>query len=517
MAVTNSSRSIVATVQSAPRRARTRTAPPSRALPDTPALLGIAILVLIIGAFAAVRWTGVIPFGSDNDEYPLVARALLETGTPVIGGVEATKYPLAYPLLLALLELLRLPALSGIVVNFLLVPATAFVVARTLARLHTSGFGTFAAAVFVAVNVALWGATTSFMPDVLITLLSAVVLYAVTRMDTVRGAAVVSALIFVTTSVKSVGVLLGGAASLALLLGPRKLRRWFLLPGAAGLLALIVHALIVRPYPEATTGYGRVFFLNNPYDAADGRASLGDIAARLWTRWDAVLGDWGKAVLGPHVGRGIAMTLTVVLLAAGIWALGRRWAYGAGLVAIYGVGLAIWPFASVRFGLPMVPLAALGVGRLATVAVASTSRPARLAGVVAVCALLAVHGVVGFGQAAASAASETITYTELHDHTAEAAHWAEHNIPEGDVIASPAYRELTQRMGGRTILPVSYTTDPVTLWDETGGKGAQWFINLTRLYPRRARVGDKLVNTYRDRFEQVYANDDVVIYRIVED
>lgn len=507
-------RSTVATVDSAPSRAGARPAPPRRALPVTPVLLGVGIIALVYVAFAVVRWTGVLPFGTDNDEYPIVARALLSTGTPVVGGVEATKYPLGYPLLLALFEALRLPALTAVVVNFALVAATVVVVVKTLEATNHGGFAKLSAAAFVVVNVALWGSTTSLMPDALITFLSALLLLAVVRMRNVTGVAVVSAISFAATSVKSVGVLLGGAASFALLFGDKALRRWFLLPGAAGVVALVLHALIVRPYPEATTGYGRVFFLVNPYDAAQGRASTGEIVARLWTRWDIVLGDWGKAVITPEMPRDPAIALTLILLAAGIWGLGRRWAYGVGLVAIYGAGLALWPFSSPRFGLPMLPLAAIGVAQLAHIAAARPQRNVRLAAVAVVVAAVAVHGVTGHRYVAVAAASERATYTQLHAQTAEAVHWAGHNIPDEDVIASPAYRELTERMGGRRILPVGYSRDPETLWAQTGGAGAEWFISITRQYPRRAKLANVLVREYPDRFEKVFENMEVAIWRI---
>jgi hypothetical protein len=62
---------------------------------------------------------------------------------------------------------------------------------------------------------------------------------------------------------------------------------------------------------------------------------------------------------------------------------------------------------------------------------------------------------------------------------------------------------------------VGYSTDPQTLWAETGGAGAEWFIN-TEQYPRRARVGRALVRSYRDRFTKEFSNDEVTIYRITQ-
>ena len=503
----------MATVESAPSRADARPAPPRRALPATPVLLGVGLIVALYAAFAIVRWTGVLPFGTDNDEYPLVASALLNSGTPVVGGVEATKYPLGYPLLLALFEMLRLPALTAVVANYAFVAGTVIIVIKSLQATEHGRFARLAAAVYVVANASLWGSTASFMPDTLITFLSALLLYAIVRLRTVKDVAIISLIAFVTTSVKSVGVLLAGAASFALLLGPRMLRCWFLLPGAAGVLALVTHALIVRPYPEATTGYGRVFFLRDPYDAAQGKATIGEITARLWTRWDVVLGDWGKAVVDPELSRNLAIVIALALLAVGTWGLRDRWPYGAALIAIYGAGLALWPFSSPRFGMPMIPLAAIGVAQLAGLAAASGHRVARPAGVAAVVIALALHGGTSWRFIVSAAASEAETFGQLHATAQEAIHWAERHIPDDDVIASPAYREFTLRMDDRRILPVGYSTDPETLWAETGGAGAQWFIN-TEQYPRRARVGKVLVRSYRERFEKVFDNEQVAIYRI---
>ena len=502
------------TVHSPTRRRPAPPAPPSRArIGAGVPLLATGVVALVLVAFAFAAWTGVLPFGSDNDEYGLVARSLLDDGTPVVGGVEGTKYPLGYPLLLALFQLLRLPELAPIVANYLLIGATAVVVARTVAQRH-SWFAQAAAATFVAVNVALWGTVNSLMPDVLITFLAALLLWAVVRIRSVRGLPLLAAVCFAATSVKTAGVLLAGAASTALLFAEKSLRRWFLLPGAVGLLALGIHTLVVRPYPEPATGYGGKFFSLDPYDESQGVASTGQIISRLWTRWDVVLGDWGEAVVGPHVGQLAAVLVTLALLAAGTWLLGRRWSYGAALVVIYFAGLAVWPFTSVRFGLPMVPLAALGVARLAAAAREPRTNIPRAAATAAVCLALGVHGLVGLSQVANRNAAEAATFGALHENTAEAVQWARRAIPADQAIASPAYRELTGRMQ-RPVLPVSYTTDPAALWDQTGGRGADWFISYTRLYPRRARLGKVLVRAYPDRFEQVFRNDDVAIFRIV--
>src|SRR5262249_6688370 len=69
----------------------------------------LALIVTGAGiAVGALRWTGESPYGSDNDEYRLVARSLVNGAGPVSAG-EGTKYPVGYPLVLAACDALHLP------------------------------------------------------------------------------------------------------------------------------------------------------------------------------------------------------------------------------------------------------------------------------------------------------------------------------------------------------------------------------------------------------------------------
>ena len=474
-----------------------------------PALLAVAAVLVV---FTAVRWTGVLPYGSDADEYPIVARALLDRGEPVVGEVEGTKYPLGYPVVLAALFAMRLPPLAGLALNVVLLAGVVTLVAAAARRCHPA-LAAAAAAIYVAVNAGLWATVSLLMPDTLITFLSALLLWLIVRMESARDVVAVAAVALAATAVKTLGLFIAGAASVGVLLGPRPLRRWFLLPGAAGLLSVGLHTLIMRGYPAPATGYAVQFWSVDPYDAAAGRAGVGEVMARLWTRWDVVIGDWGEALAGPHVPRALAIAIALVLLASGLWGLESRWGYGLGLLLVYGAGLALWPFTSVRFGLPLIPLAALGVARLTRAVLEADRQRLRAAGVAVVCSLLALHLMVSLREVGTFATAEAAVFVALSEQTAEAARWAERNIPADEDIASPAYRELYERFD-RRILPVAYTRDPEALWEQTGGGGAEWVANLTTLYPRRARLSRILVRAYPERFDKVFENDGVVIYRI---
>ncbi len=472
--------------------------------------MGVAAVAVLLAVFAALRFTGQLPYGSDHDEYRLVAQSLLRSGTPVVGGVEATKYPLGYPLLLALLDGLGLPiGTAAIVVNVVLVAALAVVVVRLTAPLGAR-LAQLSAAAFVVTNVALWGSVYAVMPDVLFTLLVALVVARMVALESGRDVAVVAALVVSAASVKSVGLLVAVAASAGVLFGARRLRRWCWAPALAGLVAVGVQAVVTAPYPEPATGYARTFVLRNPYDAADGRASVAEVAARVVTRVDSVLTDVGAALTGASTPDTVAAVVALALLALGIVGLRRQRPFAVALVVVYAVGLTLWPFASVRFGLPLLPLAAVGVG----VAAAWVFRVApRAVGAVVVVAALGGLGVANGVAVRREAAAEAAMLASLHAATQEAVHWIDHNVERDEPIASLAYRELALRLD-RPVLPLGYTSDTAALWSASGGRGARWFVNLTTLYPRRARHARRLVAAYPDRFERVFRNDEVAIYRI---
>lgn len=477
----------------------------------SPTLVGtVALVVGLLALFASIRWTGWLPYGSDNDEYVLVAQSLVRNGTPEVAGFEGTKYPLAYPVILAIPVALGLPvAPLALVVNGLLLAFLVAVVVRNAGGLARPA-GAAAAAVYVATNVGLWDSVFSVMPDVAFVVTVALVLDRLRRAETVRDIAVVTAILVVATALKSVGVLVAAGVALAVLVAVPTLRRWFWAPPAGALAAAVVHALLLRSYPESVTGYGTVFFLSDPYDTASPRLSLVGIGLRVFSRVGDVLGDMGKAVVGPHAPRTLAIVLAIALLAAGAAMLGRRWPIVVAIVVVLLGGLTLWPFQSIRFGLPLVPFAALGVAWL-------TEQARRLpwpgAGPVAAGALVAAYVVTGARELVDIAETERAQLAALHTATAEAVAWLEDNTAPDAVYASPAYREFALR-ADRPVLPMGYSTDPEDLLAASAERGADYLLTVTSLYPRRVALTERLVGAYPNRFEEVFSNDAVRIHQI---
>ena len=138
-------------------------------------LLGLVLLVVLAAALGAARWTGQAPFGSDNDEYQLVARQLLDGHGPVVAGVEGSKYPFGYPAVLAVLDGIGLPLVdAALALNVALVAVAAG--AAAVAARHLGALGSVVAAGVVLLSRPLWAASQSTMPDVLLTALVAVAL-----------------------------------------------------------------------------------------------------------------------------------------------------------------------------------------------------------------------------------------------------------------------------------------------------------------------------------------------------
>jgi hypothetical protein len=467
-------------------------------------LVGLAALVVVV-ALGAARWTGQAPFGSDNDEYQLVARQLLELEGPVVAGVEGTKYPLGYPALLAALDAVGLPMVdTALSLNVVLVGVTA--AGAALAARHLGPVAAVVAAGVVVASRPLWAATQSTMPDVALTTVVAIaVVWAAHR----RPLAMLTGLAVAAAALKSVGLLLGVAATVALLAQRRPWRQALLPAAAAGAITVAMTALTAR-YPEHTTGYARTFFLDDPYDATGGEASLVDVAARVGTRMDAVLDDATKAVWGDLVHGVVGWVLTLALVAAGV--AGAR-AAARPLVAAFVVvdllALAVWPYSSVRFGLPLVPIAALGAAWL--VSVVARPVPPRLG------AAVASVGVVAVAAAAVptlrdEAHREGELYAGLHRARAEVAVWLDANAPAGSsTLVSPDYRELALELE-RPVLPLPYTRTPDELL-AAAARGTHLVV-ARGLYGSREVVIGTLLDAHGGRFELVHQNERFDVYAL---
>jgi hypothetical protein len=324
----------------APASRRGRRRPP-------PVTAALAALV-VIAVWAAVRWSGTAPFGSDNDEYRLVAEALLAGEGPVVAGVEATKYPLGYPLLLALVDLASLPVTTvAMVANVVLVAVLGLVVVRLCAAIGLRA-GAVPAAVHVVGGAGLWGSVFVTMPDLAFVVAAAVVLWWVGRVRSTRDVWLLVALVALATSLKSVGLLVALAASLraAGACGRSPARR---APSTASLALTAAMAALGAGHPEHTTGYARTFLLVDPTDAAAGGRRCSGCSSGSPTAPTSSSGDVEMAVVGQQVPRPWSWLLVTVLLVAGTWALrsvATRRAYVVAFVAVWLPAMAVWPYSS---------------------------------------------------------------------------------------------------------------------------------------------------------------------------
>ena len=507
------------------------------AAPSWRELAALAAVLAVAVAFATAAWVGVEPFGSDNDEYRILAEALYERGDPVIAGGEATKYPVGWALLVGAIDRLGgddtfAPIALNVVLTLALV-----VVVWLLGRRLDPAAGLVGAAL-VAVAPAVWEAVWSVMPDIaLLTLTAAALLLVVRCLPTphllpmtpiIRTGGVtddgrdlegegpgawwvvgaVTGLAVVAVLLKTMGLLVAGALSVGLLFRPA-LRRFSPLPLGAALAVTVAQAAWVAPYPAATTGYGNVFWLLDPFDASKGEIGPADLPARMVERADVALRQVANALLGTGVPNVLGWVLALLVVALGVAAL-RRWRWTTASLAVATLlTLAAWPFASTRFALPLVPVAAVGGG--AAVGLLRRHTTTAVAAVAAV-ALLAVQVPRGWQQL-----NETSDATRAHLETFNAtgdelAAWVATELGPGEVIASLDYRELAFRLD-QPVQPMSYTTDPDVLWEQAAG--AEWFVALEGLTPRRRPPVQALLTAYPERFGEARTFGRARVHRIL--
>ncbi len=472
----------------------------------------LVVPVAVVAGWALLRWSGTAPFGSDNDEYRLVAEELLRTGRPVVAGVEGTKYPLGYPALLALIDLVGLPVTeAALALNVALVVVLGGVVAALGRSLGQRGWSV-AAALWAVGGAGLWGSVFVTMPDVAFLVVFAAVAFRLARLDTPAEVWVLVALVVGATLLKSVGLLVGLAASVALLALPG-LRRLAWAPGAAAVAVTAATAAFTARHPEHTTGYARTFLLVDPTDAQAGEVSPLGLVQRLPDRAHLVLRDVEVAVVGPHLGRPWSWLLVVALLGAGVWAVWGRpqlRAFALAFLVLWLPAMALWPYSSVRFELPLVVLAALGVGRLT----ASASRAAGPAGALVAVVALTVHLWGQGAQVARDATFEEATLGLVERDAATAATWGARNIPAGDVVASFAYREVAYRLE-RPVVALGYTSDLQSLLEDADAVGARWLVVMPSLYLARGQLEERFVAAFPDRLRLAHDTATVDTYELL--
>jgi hypothetical protein len=476
--------------------------------------VSLAILLALLVTFGSLRWTGELPYGSDDDENTLVAQAIREMRVPSVAGIERTKYPFGYPLLLTGFKALGLPITNaGVALNWvcmLIIPVSVFFLVASIRSIPAA----LVAGAYVSANAALWQLASSVRADLLFALLVVVLVSMLDAVRDLRGVITLTLVCALATSLRSIGALLGFGAGVQLFLAGRDLRRWSWLPVVSVAFVPLVQFLWVRGYPEHTTGYLQMLMLRDPFDASMGRASLFELMERPFTRAVPVVVDLGNALIGPGWPKAIAAIIGMALFLAGVMALKAERPFLISFACAYGMALTFWPYSSIRFGMPLVPIAAVGLGALAERVRSRGWRQWTKIGVLIFG--LSVYVYLAGKYVVDRAAFESEVLSELHFGTSALAEWVQGNVPEKDDIASFDYRELTLRLD-RRVLPLSYTSDVDVLWEMSGGRGADWIVTTPLVAPLRAEYTMSLIAAYPQRFRKSYENTAFSVYEVVEE
>jgi hypothetical protein len=476
----------------------------------------LVALAAVAAVLAALRWAGPEPFGSDNDEYRLLARSLWQDGSLLVAGVEGSKYPLGYSFVLGALDRVGLPiTTTALVLNGVLVLTIA-----VLAYLAARRLGTVAAAAaagMVLLSGGLWDSFYAVMPDVALAALVIGAFCWLLREPGRYDVLVLCGFAAGATLLKTLGITLAAALGAALL-ARAGARRWAWAPPLAAVAVAGLQALAASRYPASVTGYAQTFWQVDPGDGSAGRIGPSGLPARMWEQLPEALSEPAQALVGRDLPPAVGALLLVALLAAAGAALPRWRLPLLAMWLSHTVLLSAWNFRGDRFGLPLTPLAAVGAGAVVAGLLWAArrglrERTATALTAAAVCVALASYALVAVPKLGRAAAEDGERYGRLEAATAEFVAWADGRIPAGERIASVDYRELSYRLD-RPVLPVRYDRDPELLLGDTAGAGAQWFVALRGLYGRRAGLADTVVGAYPDRFRQVWTNGTVDVYEI---
>ena len=479
-------------------------------------ILAVLILVGLFIVFLREAWLGISPFGSDNDEYRMVAEELNSSGRPVVAGVEGTKYPLGYPIVLVLLGWLTPSATTaGLVLNVALMAGTATALWWAL---RTWGpLPAFAATAFFLINPSVWRATSNVMPDVAMLGILAAGLV-VFRRKTLDEKTVVAATVLgmVAVSIKSIGLLVAVAASVALWRAGGKVRQRAWMPTVGAGFIYGIQSLWIGRYPAHTTGYSATFFLENVNDYSKGTVGIKGVLARIPKQLGPMLDDVADAVVAPQITASWVVWLAVALLALALLGRGHIRVFIVGFAALHASALLVWPYQSDRLQMPMLMVAAVGVA--AGVTIIQRIRPIAL-GAVALAVPLVAFGYLTFSD------QDRIVYVAGLDHTSYSTwtenvasfdEWARVNIPADGAIASLDYREIGYRVD-RRVVALGYSKDTDALLEATLDGDAEWFVQLTGLYGRRTAIAQGLIDAHPDTFELVFQSAGLDVYHIKED
>ena len=503
----------------------------------------VVVVVVLAGvavAFAVARWPGWLPIGSDNDEYQLVGSALAAFEPPVVAGVEGTKYPLGYPFLLAVFEWLRLPvAPAAIALNLVSVAVTAGLVAwvagRATPTTPASPGAALAAGGVVVSSVAVWDDAFSVMPEML-TLAVMAAMLAVIAVDHPEDLGprlrILTVLAVAAVLLKTLAalVLVGGVILVALwslwVRDRAAARGWGadapgalrpLVPAAWATVVVLAGMLLMRPFPEHTTGYVATFFLQDPFDASQGRLGPMGIIERAIADVPATLANFGRAVTVVDATREVGVAVALVALGIGLvgaWRLRPRGPLGPfalGAVLAYTVGISVWPYYSLRFGVPLVPVSALGAGWLVRVLTDRIRSP--LAGPLVGAAMVATLVATSLPAAVERGVAAEERLARQHAALEVLEGWATAELDAAQQLVSFDYREVAHHLD-REVAPLAYTEDPEVLWSMVAQVDADAVV-MVDIHHARNRQLRMLLDAYPDRFEPALEGDGVGAWRVV--
>ncbi len=489
---------------------------PPRTSVKTRVVLFAACLASLVSVYAWLRHPGMIAVGSDNDEYQLVAKAFSRFEAPLVAGVEGTKYPLLYPALLALMLLARIPLHAGavalnLVAALVAAGSVALLVGRSRRGVPVSFAAGFGTAVFVLTSRAVWTDMFSTMPELLLLAVISLMLLVVDQDDSPKRTVLLTVLAVVAVSLKTLALplLLGGFGIMWLY----DRRASIIIPPVAATLTTLAGLLFMRTYPSHTTGYVETFFLNDPDDAAQGSITTTGVVERTIVQIPDALRDLGQAFVSVSFGRLVTIAIAIVALTLGVYAgrtFGRNKTLGQftlGAVIAYTVAMALWPYNAPRFGLPLLPIAALGVGWLLRASGKWLGERVAVIAVSAVVSLALIATSITTVRDDGDQARRLIP--EQHASLDAVAEWINDNAPQAKLVSFD-YREIANRTNG-TVQPIGYTSDPVALREQLGD--AEKLI-VMRFYGKRNRQAQVLLDTYPELFEEVFSVSRGTVYLI---
>lgn len=484
-------------------------------------IMSLLVLLAVFFVMAYLRWPGPLPYGSDTDEHLLVAKTVLETGHFSVGNIHGTKYPPVISGMAILFSLLGLNvSLWMILANCFFILAASIILYSYVRGEHTYLLGVMAA-IYLMANITVWKSAHMVIGDVLFVLLVTLVLYVSLQFKEWNWWKVLVAILLAvfSTMVRSVGIFTVGPLVVSLLAS----RKWkislFSFTSAVlvvGLpfLALLAYMVYQNQFSPHQGGYLEAFLRIDPYDVSKGTLTLQAFLSRTYHRLFPAVMDLVEAITSRNPTNPVVRLLFVLL--AGLLFLAscgqtpRQRLVVPAFLLPYALVILAWPYPGARFSLPLVPVAALGLGEVGAFAAKHFPR--------FVCVGLVMvfvgHSVMNIPRLVEKAEQERVHRTEIYKDLEGLRAWCNKNLPAEADIVSFDYRELILRLA-RPVKPMklsvyvkqgpSYLTDKgntyIILSDANGYPQSYYgFYGLSLI----DHVKEKGKLVYRNPLYQVY-------------